>query len=246
VTLTAVGLALAIGLGLGLLGGGGSIMAVPVFTFFLHMPPKDAIVASLAVVGVAAATGAAGALIRGVVPLGVTLTVGLAATAGAYAGGLAGSRLDDRIQLGILGVVMLGAAVAMWRRSSGGLAATRAAARRPILVLLGLGAGGLTGLVGVGGGFLIVPALVIGAGLPMQQAAGASLFVITLAALSGLAGYAGHTAIAWPFILPFAAVAAAGTLAGSGLAGRLPQRALQQAFAIALVVLGSYVLTHLG
>jgi hypothetical protein len=244
-TLAAAALALAIGLGMGLLGGGGSIVAVPVFTFLLHMAPKDAIVASLAVVGLAAATGAIGALVRGVVPVTVTLTVGLAATAGAFAGGLAGARLDDRVQLAILGGVMLAAAFVMWQRP-GREGAGGSSASRPVLMLLGLGVGALTGLVGVGGGFLIVPALVFGAGMPMQQAASASLFVIALAALSGLAGYAGHATIAWDFVLPFAAVAAAGTLAGGGLASRMPQRALQQAFAIALVVLGSYVLIHIG
>ncbi len=118
-------------------------------------------------------------------------------------------------------------------------------ASKGLLAALGLAIGVLTGLVGVGGGFLIVPALVIGAGLPMQQAAAASLLVIALAALSGLAGYLGHATPAWEFILPLAAIAAAGTLAGGIIALRLPQRRLQQAFAVSLVLLGSYVLVQL-
>lgn len=243
-TVTAVALALAIGLAMGILGGGGSIIAVPAFTFLLHLPPKDAIVASLAVVGLAATAGAIGGLARGVVPIAVSLTVGLSATIGAYAGAVAGARLSDHAQLAILAAVMFAAAVALWREP-GGPVARVAHASTGLLAVLGVSVGALTGLVGVGGGFLIVPALAIGAGLPMQQAAAASLFVIALAALSGLAGYLGHATLAWGFILPFAAIAAAGTLAGGTIALRLPQRRLQQAFAVSLVVLGSYVLVQL-
>ena len=112
----------------------------------------------------------------------------------------------------------------------------------PVLLLLGFPLGILTGLIGVGGGFLIVPALVIGARLPMREAAGASLIVIAMAAASGLAGYLGNTPLALSFIVPFALVAAAATIAGGMLAHRLPQRLLQQAFAASLVVLGSCVL----
>ena len=108
--------------------------------------------------------------------------------------------------------------------------------------MLGFPLGILTGLIGVGGGFLIVPALVIVARLPMREAAGASLVVMTMAAVSGLAGYLGHTPLALSFIVPFALVAAAGTIAGGMVAHRLPQHRLQQVFATALVVLGSYVL----
>lgn len=243
-TTTAVALALAIGIAMGLLGGGGSIVAVPAFTFLLHFAPKDAVVTSLAVVGIAATAGAIGGFVRGVVPIAVALTVGLSATIGAFAGGFAGARLADRTQLAILAAVMFIAAIAMWRRpEEAGPRASRAS--MPALAVLGLSIGGLTGLVGVGGGFLIVPALVIGAKLQMQEAAAASLFVISLAAFSGLAGYLGRTSLEWSFILPFAAIAATGALAGGSVAYRLPQRALQQAFAVALVVLGSYVLVQL-
>jgi hypothetical protein len=244
VTFTAVALALGIGLAMGILGGGGSIIAVPAFTFLLHLPPKDAIVTSLAVVGLAASVGAIGGFVRGVVPIAVALTVGLSATLGAYAGAMAGARISDHVQLAILAGVMFVAAIALWREQGGTV--TRAShASKGLLAVLGLSIGVLTGLVGVGGGFLIVPALAIGAGLPMQQAAAASLFVIALAAFSGLAGYLSHTTPAWGFIVPFAAIAAAGTLAGATIALRLPQRRLQQAFAVSLAVLGTYVLVQL-
>jgi uncharacterized protein len=240
-TPTAAALALMIGAAMGVLGGGGSIIAVPAFTFFLHLAPKDAVVTSLAVVGLAAGAGAISGWLRGIVPIGVTLIVGLSAAAGAYAGSVAGSRISDHLQFVILGIVMLGAAMALWMQPL--LPAPRAVQpSRPLLALLGLSTGVVTGLVGVGGGFLVVPALVIGARLSMQQAATASFFVIALAAASGLAGYVAHATLDWSFILPFATIAAAGTLAGTRVAYRLPQRRLQQAFAAALVIVASFVL----
>ena len=243
-TFTAVALALAIGLAMGTLGGGGSIIAVPAFTLLLHLPPKDAVVTSLAVVGLAATAGAIGGFVRGVVPVSVALTVGLSATLGAYGGATAGARIRDEVQLAILAAVMFVAAIALWRQP-GDTVPRAVPIAKSRLAVLGVAIGALTGLVGVGGGFLIVPVLAIGAGLPMQQAAAASLFVIALAAFSGLAGYLGHATLAWGFILPFAAIAAAGTLAGAIVALRLPQRRLQQAFAVSLVVLASYLLVQL-
>jgi uncharacterized membrane protein YfcA len=252
-TPAAAALAVAIGVGMGLLGGGGSLIAVPAFTAFLHLAPKDAIVTSLAVVGLAAAAGAIGGLVRGVVPIRTALTVGLSSTIGAFGGSLAGARLSDQAQLAILAAVMIAGAIALWRQP-GGAPVTRSPSHprrggtghsRTALGLLGVAIGGLTGLVGVGGGFLIVPALVIGAGLTMQQAAATSLFVIALAAFAGLAGYLRAATPAWSFILPFAAVAAAGTIGGGVVANRLPQRRLQQAFAVSLVILASLVLIRL-
>ena len=237
----AVFLATVIGLVLGLLGAGGSILAVPALTILLHFTPKEAVVISLSMVAVAAGAGAVGAFVRGTLPLATGLTVGMAATAGAVIGGFAGARLSDATQLRMLGIVMFVAAALMVRRP---VIHAAPAERRSlaVMLLLGFPLGMLTGLIGVGGGFLIVPALVILAGLPMREAAGASLVVITMAAASGLIGYLGNTPLALSFIIPFALLAAAGTLAGGAVAHRLPQHRLQQVFAVTLVVLGSYVL----
>jgi len=243
-TLGAAAVALVIGGAMGLLGGGGSLVAIPAFTFLLQLPPKEAIVTSLAVVGLAAAAGAAGAFVRKAIPPRVAIIVGASASAGAFAGGLIGARMTDRAQLTILAAVMFGAAAALWRERD--TAAVRVTAATPLtLVLIGIVVGVLTGSVGVGGGFLMVPALVIGGGLEMREAAAASLFVIAIAAFSGLAGYMGQATLRWPSILPMAVVAAIGTLGGSAVASRLPQRRLQQAFAVSLVILGSLVLTRL-
>ena len=237
----ALTLAVAIGVVMGLMGGGGSILTVPALTLLLHFPPKEAVVISLTVVAIAAVAGAIGSFIRGTLPLATGAIVGLAATAGALVGGFAGARLADATQLRMLGVTMLLAAILMfWRPVTD---AARAKPRAlPVLLLLGLPLGVLTGLIGVGGGFLIVPGLVIVARLPMREAAGTSLVVMAMAATSGLAGYLGQTPLALSFIVPFAVVAAAGTIAGGMIAHRLPQHRLQQAFAATLVVLGSFVL----
>ena len=237
-TLIAAALALTIGFSMGLLGGGCSIIAVPALTFVLHFPPKDAVVTSLAIIGAAAATGAISALWRGVLPLGLAAVVGLGATAGAYAGAIGGAHLADHLQMRLLAITMLIASVVMWRRA--GRRAEGPPHADPLrLAALGLGVGAITGLVGVGGGFLIVPALVIGARQPMRQATATSLFVIALAAFAALPAYRGRVTLDWAYIAPFAVVATGGVLAQY-----LPQRRLQQAFAAALVVLASYVLTQ--
>ncbi|MEO7135252.1 MAG: sulfite exporter TauE/SafE family protein [Vicinamibacterales bacterium] len=240
----AVLLALIIGLSMGVLGGGGSIIAVPALTFLLHFPPKDAVVTSLAIVGAVAAIGAIGAIVRGAMPLALAAVVGVAATAGSYAGGIAGAQLADRAQLVLLATIMLIAACMLWRKSDGRQSSGPPRTHLRPLIVLGVSVGAITGLVGVGGGFLIVPALVLYARQPMQQAAAASLFVIALAALAAIPAYAGRVTLDWSFIALFVAIGACGVVAGGAIARHLPQRRLQQAFAAALVVLASYLLTQ--
>ena len=242
-TVVAVLLAVTIGLGMGVLGAGGSLVAIPALSMVLHVPAKTAVVTSLAIVGTAAAAGAAASLARGVLPLSIALVVGASATIGAYAGGIVGATLPDRLQLGALGAIMIVAALAMWRRPAAG-AVARCGAQRVALAILGVAIGVVTGLVGVGGGFLIVPALVICAGVPIRQAAATSLFVITLTAGAAIPGYLGRVTLDLGFIAPFAAVTAIAAVAGGFVGQYLPQRRLQQVFAAVLVVLGSYVLTR--
>jgi uncharacterized membrane protein YfcA len=233
-------LALLIGGVMGVLGGGGSILAVPAFTFILGLSPKEAVATSLVVVGFAAAAGAVRGLTSGVVAPALALIVGGSAVVGSVVGSFIGTRITDHLQLQILAVVMVAAAVMLVRQPAARTSSVREA---PPLLLgtIGLSTGILTGVVGVGGGFLIVPALVVAAGMTMQKAAAASMCVIALAAVSALAGYVAAIALDWSLIVPLAVTAAAATLAGARLASRLPQRALQRAFAISLVVIGSWV-----
>lgn len=242
---TAFTLAAVIGFALGLLGGGGSILVVPALTYLMGFDTKQAVVTSLAVVGFAAAAGAAWSFARGRLAVGPALIVGSTMMVGAYGGALIGARLADATQMAILAVVMFGAAAIMMYRSIGagsGVVQPTAVARPVALGVLGAGLGVITGLVGVGGGFLIVPALVLVGGLAMRAASSASLLAIALATTAGLAGYAGRVQLQWDFVLGFAAVASVGTITGGLVADRLPQRRLQQIFATALVAIAVFIL----
>lgn len=240
-TPAAFALALVIGALMGLLGGGGSIVAVPALTLILGLPTKDAVVASLLVVGISAAAGAVSAWWRGLVPLATAGVVGGSAMVGALAGGLAGARLSDDTQFTILALVMLLAALVMWLRPEGPSRAPTAL-DVPMLGVTGVCVGAVTGLVGVGGGFLMVPALVVAAGLTMAQAGGVSLFVMALSTAAALPGYVAHTHPQWSFVAPLAGTSVIAVLVVGPLAPRLPQRLLQRAFAVTLVILAFYLL----
>jgi uncharacterized membrane protein YfcA len=246
VTGVAAALAGSIGFALGLLGAGGSILMVPALTYLAGFDPKQSIVISLAVVGMAAAAGALSSLLRKTIPFRPVAIIDVAVMLGAYAGARVGVVLSSRTQLTMLAVLMIAAALMMWHRSRPSVSApSPSRAPSPVaLGALGIGLGGVTGMVGVGGGFLIVPALVLAGGLPIHQAAGASLFAIALATTGGLAGYAGRVAMPWGFVLPFAAIASAGTITGGLVAHRMPQRRLQQVFAVALLAVAAFMLAR--
>ena len=110
------------------------------------------------------------------------------------------------------------------------------------MLALGAGVGLITGLVGIGGGFIYVPALVLLGGLPMKQAVGTSLVLIVLSCVAGFASYVGHVALAWPAIALFTGLAVAGVLTGSALVRHISQHALRRAFAFFLFLMGALVL----
>src|ERR1019366_4231215 len=112
----------------------------------------------------------------------------------------------------------------------------------PALYLVALGVGALTGMIGIGGGFLIVPALVAFGRVPMREAVGTSLLVIAMNCVSGYAGQRDSHTISWPFVITFSAVAIAGILAGTRFAQFVPQRILKKGFAVLLLVIATVVL----
>ena len=237
-------LALLVGLTLGLLGGGGSILTVPVIVFTLGVPAKTAIVMSLPIVGGAALVGVVRHWRLGNVDLRVAIPFGVAAMIGAFGGARLARFLDGSTQLILLAVVMLGAAISMFRNAALAEPTAPAAPRPigPLVFIVGALTGTLTGLVGVGGGFLMVPALVLLAAVPMARAVGTSLFVIVLNTAAGFAGYAGTVAVPWDLVAWFAGFTAVGILVGSPLVQRVPQAALKRAFAILLVLVAGYIL----
>jgi len=234
-----------IGLALGLLGGGGSILAVPVFVYVLHLDPKQAIAMSLAVVGVTSAVGVAGHWRAGNVNLRVGTVFGLVAMAGTYAGARMAQWISGATQLVIFGAVMLVAAAFMFLGRSGvvpELSVTRARRGRVALVVLeGLAVGLLTGVAGVGGGFLIVPALVLLA-LPMVEAVGTSLAIIAANSAVGFYGYLGHVPIDWRAMALVTAGTVPGIASGVYLHRFVPQHVLRRVFSVFLVLVAAFIL----
>lgn len=237
--------AVAIGLTLGLLGSGGSILTVPVLVYLAGQPDKVAIAESLAIVGAIALVGAGSYARQGLVDWRAVLGFGVPGIAGTYLGAVAASFVPGAVQLALFGVVMLAAAGAMLRSrpdTAGG--APRSVA---LVAALGVGVGLMTGLVGVGGGFLIVPALVLLVGLDMRIAIGTSLSIIVLNSATGFAKYLdvlsqAGTAIDWRLVGTFAAIGIAGSIAGARLGRHVPQEALRRGFAVFLVAMGLFIL----
>jgi uncharacterized membrane protein YfcA len=241
----AVGLALAlvIGLTLGLFGGGGSILTVPVFVYVLGFDPKLAIAMSFPVVGTTSLVGAIGHWRAGNVRLSSALLFGLVAMAGSFGGARASRLLDGRVQLLVLGIAMAAAAVMMLRSAERDSAEVLVPTEpSPALYLVAISIGALTGVIGIGGGFLIVPALVVFGRVPIREAVGTSLLVIAMNCVSGYAGQRDSHTIPWPFVITFSAVAIAGILAGTRFAQFVPQRTLKKGFAVLLLVIATVVL----
>ena len=242
-TFLAAILAILIGVTLGLLGGGGSILTVPVFVYVLGLESKRAIAMSLPVVGLAALVGVARHARLGNIDLRTALLFGLAAMTGAYAGARLAQFLLGPVQLALFALVMLVAAVSMLRNAS--LPEDPDAGQQASwgkLAPIGLGVGMVTGLVGAGGGFLIVPALVLLGRVPMRRAIGTSLLVISMNTAAGFAGYWNAVDIDWKLIVSFALLAGVGILGGSALVHRVPTAQLKRGFAVLLIVVGASIL----
>ncbi|MCW3843487.1 sulfite exporter TauE/SafE family protein [Micromonospora yasonensis] len=243
--LLTVGLAVLIGVSLGLLGGGGSILAVPLLVYVAGLPAKEAIATSLLVVGATSAVGVLPHARAHRVRWRTGLVFGLAGMTGAYAGGRLAAFVPAAVLLTGFAVMMLATAVAMIR-------GRRSAEGRPVphelpvfrVILDGIVVGLVTGLVGAGGGFLVVPALALLGGLPMPVAVGTSLVVIAMKSFAGLAGYLSSVSVNWGLALAVTAAAVVGSVLGGRFAGKIPADLLRQAFGWFVVVMGVFVLAQ--
>jgi len=238
--------AVLIGVALGMLGSGGSILTVPILIYLVGEPEKLAIAESLAVVGLIALVGAVPYGLRRQIDWKSVIWFGLPGMAGTYLGAYLSQWLPGTWQLGLFALVMLLAAYFMFRPQKPSERHPRK--RSPFKIALeGLGVGVLTGLVGVGGGFLIVPALVLLGGLPMHLAVGTSLLIIALKSGAGLYKYLhllpqqGYS-IHWDVVLLFAALGVAGSFLGGRIAAGIPQHGLRRGFAGFLVLMGVFIL----
>jgi uncharacterized membrane protein YfcA len=241
--------ALMIGLSLGLLGSGGSILTVPVLVLVLHRPEKIAIAESLGIVGGIALVGAMPYALRRQIHWKIVLTFGLPGMLGAYLGAIAAHGVDERVLLAIFAAVML---LASWMMLRGPKVVDGQAPRHTHLWQIavdGLLVGALTGFVGVGGGFLIVPALVLLIGLPMRLAIGTSLCIIALNAVSGFFKHLHQladaaTSVDWNIIVLFLAVGVVGSFAGNLLGTKLNQQTLRRTFGYVLIAMSVLILTR--
>lgn len=239
-------LAVLIGVSLGLLGGGGSILTVPILAYVAGLPTKEAIAASLVVVGVTSALGAVSHARAGRVRWHTGVRFGAAGMAGAFLGGLLGGHVPSTVLMVAFALMMIATSVAMLR-SRRGAPAKEGPTREPSagrIVLEGLAVGLVTGLVGAGGGFLVVPALALLAGLPMPVAVGTSLVVIAMKSFAGLAGYLTSVSLDWALVGGVTLAAVLGSLLGARAAGHLPEQALRTGFGVFVLAMGALVLVQ--
>jgi len=251
--------AILMGLSLGLLGSGGSILTVPLLVYIAHEPEKAAIAESLLIVGIVALTGSVSLFFKRLVDLRLVAVFGLPSMLAAYFGAYLSQYVGAQIQMLIFAVVMLGASGFMLRpiRASvnspknqsptNSLAQSFTLSQYLTLIIAGISVGTLAGLVGVGGGFLIVPALLFIAKTTMRKAIATSLFIIAMQSFAGFTKYSylqstQEITFNMPLIILVTACAILGVLVGAKLVDKLPQARLKQAFGGALIPLSLFIL----
>lgn len=231
----------AIGLALGLLGGGGSILTVPALVYVAGQTPHAAVSASLVIVGANSLLGASFHRAQGALQWRVAALFGGAGMAMAYLAAQFSRLFSPAFLLVAFAGLMLLIGGLMLFQPAPPHVSTPVTPRWPVVLASGAGVGFITGILGVGGGFLIVPALVMLVGLPMAQAVGTSLIIITMNSVAGLLGHLG-AAVDWPLTLMFVLTGLLGTWAGARLAHRLPAETLRRAFAVFVIVLAVFLL----
>ena len=241
-----VALAVLVGVALGLLGGGGSILMVPLLAYVAGMDAKHAIATSLLVVGIASVVGVVAHARAGRVRWRPAVLFGVAGMAGAYAGGRLAHFIPGTVLMIGFAAVMVAAAAAMLR----GRKDTHAAPERgqlpwlTMIALTGVAVGVLSGLVGAGGGFLLVPALALLGGLEMSAAVGTSLVVIAMQSFAGLAGHLAHEHIDWRLAAMVTAAAVIGAVIGGRLTAVFKPDALRIAFGWVMLPMAAVVLAQ--
>jgi uncharacterized protein len=244
--LLAILLSLLVGLSLGLLGGGGSILTVPILRYALGLEAHRAIALSLLVVGATSLAALIPHARRGCVRWRTGIVFGLAGMLGAFLAGRVAKFVPPSVLLVAFGLMMFATAIAMLRSHSPQSSPAGAPANMRVLKVLaeGFAVGAVTGLVGAGGGFLVVPALVLLGGLPIGAAIGTSLLVIAMKSFAGFAGFLGHTPIDWTLGLTVSAAAIVGSVAGSALVSRVSPAQLRTGFGWFVVAMAFFILAQ--
>lgn len=245
-----------IGVSLGALGGGGSILTVPALVYAVGEQAKAATTDSLVIVGITSLVGSIGHARAGRVHWRAGAVFGIIGVAASFAGTVVNRRINpDALLLAFAGLMLI-AAVALFARTRNGAAAPTVdrSTSPPVsgvgtaakVVGAGLVVGFLTGLLGVGGGFIVVPALVLALRYAMPVAVGTSLVVISINSAGALLARAGHEQFHWVVIVPFTVAAIVGTLVGKRIADRVAGTTLTRAFAALLVAVAAYVAIRAG
>ncbi len=238
-------LAVAIGVALGLLGGGGSILTVPILRYALGLSAHTAVAGSLFVVAVTSAVALVAHARAGRVRWRTGLVFGASGMVGAFAAGRIAHLIPAPVLLIGFAGMMVATAIAMLRpRRADAPAQVVVVGELPIgkVLLEGLVVGAVTGLVGAGGGFLVVPALAMLGGLPLPVAIGTSLLVIAMKSTAGLTGYLGTVDIPWVPVLVVTGAAVLGSLFGGRWAGRIDETVLRRGFGWFVLVMAAFVL----
>jgi len=239
-----------IGLVLGMVGGGGSVLAVPLLVYGVGVESPHAAIGTAAVaVALNAASGLAGHARAGTVKWPCATAFALAGVVGAALGAEAGKAMDGQRLLALFGLLMIVVGASMLRERGGvenpdvRLKRETAGELLPRLIPIGLGVGLLAGFFGIGGGFLIVPGLILATGMPMRTAIGTSLVVVTSLGLTTAASYALSGFVDWPLVGLLVTGGVIGSVVGITAGKRLAQkrRALQLGFAVLVIVVGIYV-----
>lgn len=230
-----------IGISLGLTGAGGSIITLPVLVYLAGIVPQEAVGLSLFIVGSAALVGAIQRFRVGEIHLKAMLMFAISGMVGATGGARLTPLVSSNVLMIIFAILMLVVALNMLFGLQ--VAESEKAECRPVRCLLGgLGVGILTGFIGVGGGFLLMPALVKFAKFPLRMATGTSLAIIAFNSTAGFISHYGEAPPRWTIAFVFAAIAAVGVLLGTTFAKRLPVARLRQAFAVMVILTGAFVL----
>ncbi|MCC7537011.1 MAG: sulfite exporter TauE/SafE family protein [Deltaproteobacteria bacterium] len=227
-----------VGLTMGMLGGGGSVLAVPILVFLLGLDPHQAVSTSLVIVALTSAIAVVPHARAGRVQWRTGLVFGAAGMVGSFGAGLVSRWIPGEVLLVGLALMMGVIAIAMLRGKAQTADCPEPAPSPKVTSLLmrGLVVGAATGLVGAGGGFVVVPAFVLMCGMPMAEAVGTSLFVIAMQSTAGFVGHASHVEIPWGLVAQVAGLAVGGSFVGALFASRVPQSALRKAFGV--LVLG--------
>lgn len=252
-------IAVFIGISLGLIGGGGSTLAVPVLVYLIGIPPVLATAYSLFIVGISSFVGSMRYTSKGMVDY---KTVALFGTPSVIAVFLTRKFLvpaipnhiaqlgsfdvsKDMVLMVLFALLMVFASYSMIKPAQSKAARTPASAIKLAMVIMfeGLVVGVLTGLVGAGGGFLIIPALVLFAGLPMKRAIGTSLLIISIKSTVGFLGDVSNYDIDWIFLLAFTALAILGIYIGSSFATRIDGKKLKASFGWFILIMGAAILS---